>query len=72
MKKPFMLLIAICAISLGMSAQQVVRGQVTDPNGEPLIGATVQPIGGGKTAVTDIDGKFTMNLPSNVKTLKVS
>ena len=67
-----MLLIAICAISLGMSAQQVVRGQVTDPNGEPLIGATVQPIGGGNGAATDVNGEFSLSLPYNVKTLKVS
>ena len=72
MKKLFMLLIAICAISLGMSAQQVVRGQVTDANGEPLIGATIQPIGGGNGAATDINGEFSLNLPYNVKTLKVS
>ncbi len=72
MKKLFLLLIAICAISLGMSAQQVVRGQVTDPNGEPLIGATVQPIGGGNGAATDVNGEFSLNLPYNVKTLKVS
>ena len=72
MKKLFLLLIAICAISLGMSAQQVVRGQVTDANGEPLIGATVQPIGGGNGAATDINGEFSLSLPYNVKTLKVS
>ena len=72
MKKLFLLLIAICAISLGMSAQQVVRGQVTDANGEPLIGATVQPIGGGNGAATDVNGEFSLNLPYNVKTLKVS
>ena len=72
MKKLFLLLIAICAISLGMNGQRIVRGQVTDPSGEPLIGATVQSIGGGKGAITDIDGKFSMNLPYNVKTLKVS
>ena len=72
MKKLFLLLIAICAISLGMSAQQVVRGQVTDANGEPLIGATVQPIGGGNGAATDVNGEFSLNLPFNVKTLKVS
>ncbi len=72
MKKLFLLLIAICAISLGMSAQQVVRGQVTDPNGEPLIGATVQPVGGGNGAATDVNGEFSLNLPYNVKTLKVS
>ena len=67
-----MLLIAICAISLGMSAQQVVRGQVTDPNGEPLIGATVQPVGGGNGAATDVNGEFSLNVPYGVKTLKVS
>ena len=67
-----MLLIAICAISLGMSAQQVVRGQVTDANGEPLIGATIQPVGGGNGAATDVNGEFSLNLPYNVKTLKVS
>ena len=72
MKKLFLLLIAICAISLGMSAQQVVRGQVTDPNGEPLIGATVQPVGGGNGAATDVNGEFSLNLPYSVKTLKVS
>ena len=72
MKKLFLLLIAICAISLGMSAQQVVRGQVTDANGEPLIGATIQPIGGGNGAATDVNGEFSLNLPYNVKTLKVS
>jgi TonB-linked SusC/RagA family outer membrane protein len=72
MKKLFMLLIAICAISLGMSAQQVVRGQVTDPNGEPLIGATVQPVGGGNGAATDVNGTFSLSVPYNVKTLKVS
>ena len=72
MKKLFLLLIAICAISLGMSAQQVVRGQVTDANGEPLIGATIQPVGGGNGAATDVNGEFSLNLPFNVKTLTVS
>ena len=72
MKKLFLLMIAVCAITLGMDAQQVVRGQVTDPSGEPLIGATVQPVGGGNGAATDVNGEFSLNLPYNVKTLKVS
>ena len=72
MRKLFLLLIVICAISLGMSAQQVVKGQVTDPNGEPLIGAMVQPVGGGNGVATDVNGEFSLNLPYNVKTLKVS
>ena len=72
MKKLFLLLIAICATFLGMSAQQVVRGRVTNPNGEPLIGATVQAVDGEKGTTTDINGEFSLSVPYNVKTLKVS
>ena len=44
----------------------------TSPNGEPLIGATVQPVGGGNGAATDVNGEFSLNVPYGVKTLKVS
>ena len=67
MKKLFLLLIAICAISLGMSAQQVVRGQVTDANGEPLIGATIQPVGGGNGAATDVNALAITKLDGTAK-----
>lgn len=39
----------------------VVKGSVTDQNGEPIIGATVKVVGTTKAAVTDIDGNFTIN-----------
>ena len=71
MKKLFLLLIAMSAICIGMSAQQVVRGRITDPDGEPLIGATVQPVGGGNGTATDVNGEYSLNIPKNVKTLKV-
>ena len=72
MKKLFLLLIAICAISMGIHAQQVVRGQVTDASGETLIGATIQSIGGGNGLATDVNGKFSLHLPYYVKTFKVA
>lgn len=54
-------------------AQNRYSGSVVDAGtNEPLIGATVMPIGGGQGAATDIDGNFTLNLPSNVKSVKVS
>lgn len=54
------------------NGNQVVSGIVIDTDGEPLIGATVQPIGGGNVAVTDFNGRFMLILPNHVKQLKVS
>ena len=54
------------------NGNQVVSGIVIDTDGEPLIGATVQPIGGGNVAVTDMNGRFMLILPNYVKKLKVS
>ena len=54
------------------NGNQVVSGIVIDTDGEPLIGATVQPIGGGNVAVTDFNGRFMLILPNYVKQLKVS
>lgn len=55
-------------------SSQVVRGKVTGPNGEPLIGALVEPVerGLGYGTATDINGEFSLTVPNNVKTLKVS
>lgn len=73
MKKLFLLLLLICTAALGASAQQVVKGQVVDAsNGEPLIGATVQPSGGGTGVATDLDGRFSLRVPAGVKSLQVS
>ena len=47
--------------------QQTVKvtGQVVDQDGEPLIGATVKVKGAQMGAVTDFDGNFQLNAPSN-------
>lgn len=39
---------------------RTVKGQVTDENGEPMIGVTVRVAGGKNAAVTDIDGNFSI------------
>ena len=50
----------------------VVRGKVTDENGEPLSGALVLPIGRESGTTTEKNGEFSLNLPDYVKQIKVS
>ena len=74
MKKLLFLLISVCSLSLSFTAEaKVVRGQVVDAsNGEPLIGATITPKGGGHATATDLDGRFSIDVPNNVKDITVT
>ena len=54
-EKPFVLLFLLCLLPLGVSAQSIVKGIVTDPSGEPVIGATVKVDGSKLGVVTDLD-----------------
>ena len=60
-------------VSLSATAQnKVVKGTVVDVNNEPIIGATVLVSGTTNNGTTtDIDGKFTINVPAGKK-LKIS
>ena len=49
----------------------VVKGQVVDATGEPIIGATIKTKGSGTGSITDLDGNFTLNASPGV-TLEVS
>lgn len=53
-------------MSSSLFAQNItVKGTVTDENGEPLIGAAVL-VAGTKTGVsTDLDGRYSINVPQN-------
>ena len=74
MRKLFLLMISVILCGLGLQAQtRTIRGTVLDAsNQEPLIGATIMPIGGGNGAAADIDGHFTITVPANVKKANVS
>lgn len=74
MRKLFLILMTLTAVSWAAIAQtRTISGSVVDAaNNEPLIGATVLPIGGGQGSATDVDGNFTITVPANVKTAKIS
>ncbi len=44
--------------------EKTVGGQVLDENGEPVIGATVTVKGTKTAVVTDVDGKFSLKVPT--------
>lgn len=72
MRKLIFIIMAVLACALGAIAQtRSFSGIVLDAaNQEPLIGATVSPIGGGQGVATDIDGRFTLKVPQNVSKAK--
>ncbi len=74
MRKLFLILMTLIVSGLTASAQtRTYHGTVVDgANNEPLVGATILPVGGGNGVATDADGKFTLNVPANVKQVKVS
>ena len=62
----------VCMTPLWAFSQNItVTGTVQDEAGDPLIGATVQQKGSGNGIATDVDGRFSLNLPKNA-TLVVS
>lgn len=74
MKKLFLLLAAIVLMAVGASAQtQTITGTVySTADGEPLIGATVTPVGGGQPASTDVSGSFHLVIPKSVTKVTVT
>lgn len=74
MRKLFLLMVTVMLCAAGVYAQnRTYHGTVLDAaNNEPLIGATVMPVGGGQGSAADIDGNYTLTLPANVKKITVS
>ena len=51
---------------------RTVSGNVTDEQGEPLIGVTVMAVGSQQGAVTDFDGNYTITVGDGVRQLQFS
>ena len=74
MKKLFLLLVAVLTVALSSMAQtRTIRGTVIDgETAEPILGASVVPVGSTTGVSTDIDGHFVLTINSNVKQITVS
>ena len=65
MKKLFLLLMTVAMFAVASAQERTVTGQVIYAgDGEPLVGASVFPIGGGTGCSTDIDGMFSLKAPT--------
>lgn len=66
MKRTFFLLVAMLIASVTAMAQNVsISGKVADANGEPLIGVSILVQGTTTGTMTDVDGKFALDVPAN-------
>ena len=71
LQKPLAFLFLLCLLPMGALAQSLVKGTVNDEAGEPIIGATVKVQGTQTGAITDFNGKFSVQAASNA-TLNIS
>ena len=61
----------LLSMVLAIAQNKQVTGLVVDEDQEPVIGASVIAKGTTVGTVTDVDGKFSLNIPESVKTLVV-
>ena len=62
--KRFFNILAVALLPI-MAQAMVVTGQVTDSNGEPIIGANVVVKGATTGTITDFDGNYSLDVPEN-------
>lgn len=72
-KRLTMLLACLFLILGGVIAQTRVNGTVvSQEDGQPVIGATVQVVGTNTGAVTDVNGRFSLTCPAGKNTLRIT
>jgi TonB-linked SusC/RagA family outer membrane protein len=74
MKKLFLFFMTVAISTLCAMAQSTtVTGVVVDAgDDEPLVGVTVMPVGGGQGTSTNVNGEFSLQVPSSVKKINIS
>ncbi len=71
--KLFNTVLLLLLFSIGtVCAQKTISGTVTDESGEAIIGATVLMKGSASGTITDIDGKYSIEVPEEATTLVFS
>ena len=63
LKNLFLIACLLFTATPGFSQNKTVTGTVTDATGEPLIGASVLQQGTSNGVITDIDGKYSIQVP---------
>lgn len=71
LKLLFSLLFFLCTLMI-TAQERTIKGVVKDTSGEPVIGANVLVKNTTIGAATDIDGNYTLTVPSSARTLTVS
>jgi len=72
MKKLLSILSFAILFTFSMSGQRTVTGTVADSSGDPLIGVNILAVGTVTGTITDIDGAFSLEVPSEVTELLIS
>ncbi|MBK7244023.1 MAG: SusC/RagA family TonB-linked outer membrane protein [Saprospiraceae bacterium] len=72
MKKVLLMLLAFFSVMLSTEAQRLIKGNVTDKSGDPVIGANVLAKGTTVGTITDINGNYTLSVPEGVNSIIVS
>jgi TonB-linked SusC/RagA family outer membrane protein len=72
MRKFLTLSIAALLMTLQLWAQRAITGRVTDEQGNPLSGVSIQIKGSNVGATTGDDGRFSINVSTNARTLVFS
>lgn len=68
----FFMMISVLHSVTVFAQKRTISGIVIDENNEPLIGATIVAEGKSNMTVTNVDGKFSLAVLDNVKTIEVS
>ena len=74
MIKKLTMFFACLILSTGLAcAQMAVKGTVVSADdGEPVVGATILVVGTQTGTVTDVDGKFSLTMPSGRSVLRIT
>lgn len=71
MSKKLSLIAILLFMSSNLIAQTLLKGKVTDQNGQPITGATVFVHQNQSGTITQTDGSYQIELPSNLKNVSV-
>lgn len=70
-RRLLLLMVTVLASLPVMAASREVKGTITDQAGEPLVGVSVMLDKSRTGCMTDIDGKFSLQVPEGAATLKI-